>query len=111
MAQGVLHRAGVAIVLMATLLLPYGRCQAPVRAASHECCAHSAPMATVGTNCCIVRTQLPAIVIQRAAPVSQRLVSAVFVVPPAEPVMRFEATADAAVAHRPSPPGASVLRI
>jgi hypothetical protein len=111
MAQGVLHRAGVAIVLVATLLLPYGRCQAPARAASHDCCVHSAPMATAGTNCCIVRSQLPAIVVERAAPVSQRLVSAVFVVPPAEPAMRFETTAEAAVAHHPSPPGASVLRI
>src|SRR5215831_16303688 len=68
MAPGVLHRAGIAIVLIATLLLPYGRCQSPGRVTAHDCCAHhSAPVAAIKANCCTVRSQLPAMVPDRAA--------------------------------------------
>lgn len=111
MAEGVLHRAGVAIVLIATLLLPYAKCQAPARSAGHDCCVHQVPMATVGTNCCIVRSQLPATIVERAVPGPQRVVSAFFVIFPAEPATRPEATARSVMVHDPSPPGASVLRI
>ncbi len=111
MAQGLLYRTGIAIVLMATLLLPYGRCQAPARAASHDCCEHSVPLATVGTNCCIVRSQLPAVVVKPAAAPSPRFASAVFVVPAAGPAMRFGATTRADATHLSSPPGPFVLRI
>src|SRR5438045_9683960 len=66
MVHGILHRAGVAVVLIATLLVPYGRCQSPSRAAAHECCKNnSVPAASVKASCCTVRSELPAIVVER----------------------------------------------
>ena len=112
MVQGMLHRAGVAIVLIATLLAPYGRCQSPSRAAAHDCCGHhSAPVASLKANCCTVRSELPAIVVEPGvlSPIAAH-VSAAFV-PAVAPAIALEATAIAAVAHPSSPPGKFVLRI
>jgi hypothetical protein len=112
MAPGVLHRAGVAIVLMATLLLPYGRCQSPRRAAAHDCCAHdAAPVASVKANCCTVRSELPAIVWESAAGNPNPLAMPAWFGPSATPDLPFE-TRVAATAPDHSPPRAqAVLRI
>jgi hypothetical protein len=111
MAQG-FHRVAVAIVLMATLLLPYGRCQSPSRAAAHDCCKYqSAPAASVGANCCTVRSELPAIVVERAVVDPH----AVTIQSPAVPANDSAAicltpVAPALSQHSP-PPGKSILRI
>ena len=66
--QGIFQRAGVVVLLIASLLAPYGRCQSPGRTTSHACCVQdSAPKASVTGNCCIVRSQLPAVVEERPA--------------------------------------------
>jgi len=112
MVQGMLHRAGVVIVLIAALLLPYGRCQSPGRAASHECCVQGAAAdASVKANCCIVRTELPAVIVERAVPGPSLAPIAASYVSAAEPAMIVESGATTPVAHHYPPPGASVLRI
>jgi hypothetical protein len=112
MTQGVLHRAGVAIMLITMLLLPYGRCQSPTRATRHDCCVHpSAPVASVKASCCTVRSEVPAIVEQRAVVSPHLLVIQSGFIPAAEPAMQFETSATTAAAHHFSPPGKSILRI
>jgi len=106
-----LHRAGVAVLLIATLLLPYGRCQSPGPAAGHDCCAHpSAPMAAVQASCCTIRGQLPAIVGHRAALGAPPLAAVAFVVT-TEPMFQAKACPLTPAAHHSPPPGASILRI
>ena len=111
MTQGVLHRAGVAIVLTLTLLLPYGRCQSPARATGHDCCVHQSPAASVKTNCCAIRSELPAIVEQRAVVSPNPLAVLVAILPAEEFAVSFAASATTAAPHRSSPPGKSILRI
>jgi hypothetical protein len=112
MTQGVLHRASVAVVLILTLLLPFGRCQSPTGAARHDCCVHpSAPAASVKASCCTVRSELPAIVEQRAVvnPNPPAVLSSFLLA--TGPAAQFEASATTAAAHHASPPGKSILRI
>ena len=111
MVQGMLHRAGVAIVLMATLLVPYGRCQAPNRTAGHECCMrHAAPAASLKASCCTVRSEIPAIVVERAVPNPNAMMlqpTPVAIAAPAAISMKF--VVPPFLEHSP-PPGKSVLR-
>ncbi len=112
MTQGILHRAGVAIVMIITLLLPYGRCQSPTRATRHDCCVHpSAPAASIKASCCTVRSELPAIVEQRAVVSPNPLAILASFVPAEEPAIQLGANATTATPHRSSPPGKSILRI
>jgi len=112
MVHGILHRAGVAVVLIATLLVPYGRCQSPSRAAAHECCKNnSVPAASVKASCCTVRSELPAIVVERAvvSPIAVDMPAAF--VAAAAPAITFEVRATGVAVRHSSPPGKSVLRI
>lgn len=112
MAHGMLHRAGVAVVLIATLLLPYGRCQSPVRGDGHDCCVHpTAPAASLKASCCTVRSQLPAIVSQRAVLNAHPFAAVAFIGTAVEPAIPFQAVSKIPITHHSSPPGASVLRI
>lgn len=112
MMPGMLRRAGVAIVLMATLLLPYGTCQPAARARRHDCCGgQSAPNASVKTNCCIVRSEIPAVVVENAA-VSLSVVLSSSPIPfGSAPTITMKPGAAVAVADTSPPPGKSVLRI
>src|SRR3954470_1754531 len=112
MVMGIIHRAGVAVVLLATLLVPYARCQSPSRAAAHECChQHSAPAASAKANCCTVRSELPAIIVERAVVSSAAVDLPAAFVPAALPAITFEAIATISFAPHAPPPGKSVLRI
>ncbi len=67
MVQSTFQRTGVAILLIVTLLLPFETCRPADRPANHDCCGqHSEPVAGVKANCCIVHSELPAIVAERA---------------------------------------------
>ena len=112
MTQGVLYRTGVAILMIIALLLPYGRCQSPIRATRHDCCVHqSTPAASVKASCCTVRSELPAIIEQRAVVSSNPLAIVASLLPATESAMQFEASSTTAAAHHSSPPGKSILRI
>src|SRR5579862_9718303 len=112
MVSGALHRVGVAIVLIVVLLAPYGRCQAPAPAASHDCCAQgSAPATSVKSSCCTFRSELPAIVPSRAV-LGPDATSVLFVCDvTVAPAFTFEAATVFTQTRHTPPPGASVLRI
>jgi hypothetical protein len=110
--QSFFQRAAVVIMLIASLLAPYGRCQSPGRTISHECCVQdAAPKTSVTANCCIVRSQLPAVVGERRALGPAVMPIAAECVPSREPAILFHANAAIPAAHHSPPPGASVLRI
>ena len=112
MAQGVFRRALVAIVMIATLLLPYSACHAQSRVSGHECCVyHTAPADTVKANCCTVRSELPAVVEERIAPCSDSLSSVISFVPIAEAALSLEVPTSTAAAISSPPPGKFILRI
>lgn len=112
MAQGMFHRAGVAILLIATLVFPFGMCQPPAGAANHDCCSHhSAPVASLKANCCIVRGEVPAVAVEQAAvnPVALSSVSSILVT--AGPAIAIKPGVPVALPDH-SPPGSkSILRI
>ena len=112
MREGFFLRATLAILVMAGLLAPLGTCLQRTHKSAHICCVPaSAPDNAAQTNCCTVRTPLPAIVV--APPLPAPTLVAV------EPVFiaTSETTSAAALsvsAFNPpqSPPaGAFILRI
>lgn len=111
MAKGVFHRAGVAIVLIATLLLPFGTCQPGARRASHDCCSHAAPVASLKADCCIVRSEMPAVVAERAAVDPVALYSAAPVLLASGPVIAIPSGFSVTLAEDSPPPGKFILRI
>ena len=63
MRKGVFQRAAVAIVLMGSLLAPFGTCLQPAHKALHGCCAPASESGkTAQTNCCTASAPLPAVV-------------------------------------------------
>lgn len=112
MIRRALHRAAVAIVLMATVLAPYGSCRAQIRAAAHDCCPRAASHAPlVKQDCCVTRASFPAMITERAASNPTPLLPLHSFVA----VTGLRAPADLvaampAIAFSP-PPGTSVLRI
>ena len=112
MVRGIFQRAAVTIVLVASLLAPYGRCQAPLGAAGHDCCAHqNANAASAKANCCYVRSELPAVVVEHAALNPAPLAIAGELVPAFEPASTFGSSAAISVPQHSPPPGAVALRI
>lgn len=112
MAKGLFRRASAAIVLIVMLMLPFGTCQAPRHAAGHDCCVrHSAPVASLKANCCTVRSELPAIVVEQAVPNPDSLSTVVWFQPAADPAVNLELAASPSVARYSPPPGKSILRI
>ncbi len=110
--QGIFQRAGVVVLLVASLLAPYGRCQSPGRTTSHACCLQdSAPKVSVTGNCCIVRSQLPAVVGERPALGPTALPATPEFVPLCAPATLGDASFANPLAQTSPPPGASVLRI
>jgi hypothetical protein len=110
--QGIFQRAGVLVLLIASLLAPYGRCQSPGRTTSHTCCVQdSTPKASVTGNCCIVRSQLPAVLEERPALGLTAVPATPEFVPLPGPVTLLDASIANPVTQTSPPPGASVLRI
>jgi hypothetical protein len=74
MLRGVFRRAAVAILLMGTMLAPIGTCLQRTHKSAHSCCA-PAPESDKAfqSNCCTVRTPLPAVVVAPSLPPSSPL--------------------------------------
>jgi hypothetical protein len=61
MLKGSFRRAAMAILMMGLMIAPLGICLQPAQKGAHSCCPEqSETHGSVQTNCCIVRTQLPA---------------------------------------------------
>jgi hypothetical protein len=66
---GVFQRAAVAIVLMGSLLAPFGSCLQRTHNTRHGCCAPASESnKTADTNCCAASAPLPAIVVAPSLP-------------------------------------------
>jgi len=67
MLRGAFQRAAMAILLMGLLMAPLGVCLQPTQKGAHSCCPdQSGTHESLQTNCCIVRTQLPATLVDPA---------------------------------------------
>ena len=109
---GVFHRAAVAIVLIATLILPYGRCQSPGKGAGHDCCQHhSSPVASLKAGCCTVRSETPAIVAEKDLANDMSAAAQNELVPAVAFKAMSESAAIPAIPHSSPPGGKSILRI
>ena len=112
MAQGTLKRAGMAILLVITLLLPYGTCQPAPRASHHDCCGqHSAPMASLKADCCIVHSELPAVVVEKAAVDPVGNISPCPMPPGPTPAITVNPGVHFALVDTSPPPGKFILRV
>jgi hypothetical protein len=109
---GVFHRAAVAIVLIATLILPYGRCQSPGKGAGHDCCQHhSSPAASLKAGCCTMRSETPAIVAEKDLANDMSAAAQNELVPAVAFKAMSESAAIPAIPHSSPPGGKSILRI
>src|SRR5215472_9954877 len=110
MGIGMVYRAGVAMVLTVALLLPYATCKPAGRLDAHDCCGHpAAPAASIKADCCIVHSELPAMVVDGAAIGPAAIPSSYEVA--AAPSTGLLPRPAASPAGYSSPPGKSVLRI
>jgi hypothetical protein len=60
MLRGSFQRASMAILLVGLMLAPLGFCLQPGPKSAHSCCMRQESSASMQTNCCAVRTELPA---------------------------------------------------
>jgi len=54
------QRAAIAILLMGMMIEPLGICLQQSLRGAHSCCMQAEPSHCMQTNCCVVKTQLPA---------------------------------------------------
>ena len=55
------QRAAIAILLVGMMIAPLGICLQPSPNKAHDCCMQMEALPSLHTDCCVVRTQLPAI--------------------------------------------------
>jgi hypothetical protein len=68
MLRASFQRAAMAILLMGMMIAPLGICLQLSPNGAHSCCMQSESSRVLHTNCCVFRTQLPAIVAAPALP-------------------------------------------
>jgi hypothetical protein len=112
MLIGVYKRAAVAIVLMGSLLAPFGTCLQPAHKAAHSCCAPASRSSqSVRTNCCAASVPLPAVVVAPNLPGSAPMTVAQEFISLDEFSSRSEFPRFAVIPSHSPPPGAFILRI
>ena len=112
MLRGVFQRAAVAIVLMGSLLAPFGTCLQRTHKAAHSCCSHaSESRKTAQTNCCIASAPLPAVVVAPNLPGSAPMTVAQEFISLDEFSSRSEFPILAVIPPHSPPTGAFNLRI
>jgi hypothetical protein len=111
MKIGIFQRASLAIVLIGPMLMPFGICLTTQHKTEHSCCAAPDTGKSAQSNCCVVRDQLPAVVVATTLPNT----AAVAVTPAPNPLDAAIAPSESLIAVfiPPSspPPGAFNLRI
>lgn len=110
MLKGSFRRAAAAIILMGTLLAPFGNCLQRTHKTVHNCCA-PASQSSAQTNCCIASAPLPAVAVTPSLPgstaitVEQEFISS-------DELSSLKGFQPSAVIPPQSPPtGAFILRI
>jgi hypothetical protein len=112
MVHGVFKRAAVTILMIVSLLLPLSTCRAQSNPIRHDCCIHQSPeQSTLGADCCIVQSEIPAVVEEHFAtgPINSDA-SAVFLAN-VDFATGFELNAEPDMAEHSPPPGTFILRI
>jgi len=114
MVRGSFQRAAVAILLVGMMIAPLGICLQRSSKSAHSCCMEQKSSQTlhcVRTNCCVVRTQLPAMLAKSTLPGPSRseAVHEYMVCVTANAV--DEHSAVALIPPQSPPPGAFILRI
>ncbi len=112
MKAGIFQRASLAIVLIGTMLMPFGTCLTVQHKTEHSCCA-PAPDAgkSVQRNCCVVRDQLPAVVVATALPNTAAVAATPAADPHDVPIAPSESLIAVFIPPLSPPPGAFNLRI
>ena len=112
MLRAVLARATFAVVLIGTLLAPFGTCLTMNQKAAHRCCMPASDSGkAVQPNCCMANAPLPAAVVNPGLPSSTPMaVVQAFI--PADELALLREVITTAFLHPQSPPvGAFNLRI
>jgi hypothetical protein len=111
MLRGSFQRAAMAILLIGMMIAPFATCLQQGHKGAHSCCMPSERSHSLRTNCCTVRTQLPATLAAPTLPRTSSL-SAVYVAFRREAMpVSFERPAVAAIPPLSPPPGAFILRL
>ena len=112
MLKGYFQPAAMAILLMGLMMAPLGICLQPTQKSAHSCCPEqSETHGSLQTNCCIVRTQLPATLVDPILTCASHPPAAFESVSlEAMPVPRLNRVARLTLPLSP-PPGAFILRI
>ena len=112
MLRGVFQRAAVAIVLMGSLLAPFGNCLQRTHKTAHGCCAPASESnKTAQTNCCTASAPLPAVVVAPNLPGSAPMTVAQELISLDEFCSRSEFPRFAVIPPHSPPTGAFNLRI
>jgi hypothetical protein len=112
MLRGGFRRAAVAIVLMGSLLAPFGICLQPAQKSAHSCCSHTSKSnQSVRTNCCIASAPLPALVVATNLPGSAPMTIAQEFISLDEFSSRSEFPILAVIPPHSPPTGAFIFRI
>jgi hypothetical protein len=71
MKIGVFQRLCLTVVLIGTMLMPFGTCLQAKHKTAHSCCAPASETGkTAKANCCVVRDQQPAVIVVPSLPSS-----------------------------------------
>jgi hypothetical protein len=101
----------MAIILMGTLLAPLGTCLQQTHRSQHSCCAAPKSSKTSQTNCCTVKTPVPAVVAASGLPDAASVAATPAFISLNEPPSASEVSVAAQIPPQSSPPGAFNLRI
>jgi hypothetical protein len=112
MLRGVFQRAAVAIVLMGSMLTPFGNCLQRTHKTAHSCCSHASEShKTAQTNCCVASAPLSAVVVAPNLPGSAPMTAAQEFISLVEFSSRSEFPSLALIPPHSPPTGAFNLRI
>lgn len=102
----------MAIVLMGTMLAPFGTCLPGTLKSAHSCCKPaSTPDNSAQTNCCTASTALPAVVVAQIIPAAAPLAVEPGFIFTNEISSAGAVSIPAIIPPQSSPPGGSILRI
>jgi|ERR1035438_4671659 hypothetical protein len=112
MKAEIFQRASLAIVLIGTMLMPFGTCLSIKQKTEHSCCASASETGkSAQTNCCVVRDQQPAVVVVTILPNPAPMAAAPELSPINAPFSPHESSIAAFIPPLSPPPGAFNLRI
>jgi hypothetical protein len=112
MLEGSFLRATLAILLMASMLVPLGTCLQRIHKSAHSCCTSASVLDNPAqTNCCSARAPLPAVVVAPTLPAQASVDVEPEFIATSETTSAAAFSASALIPPHSPPPGAFILRI